>query len=160
TWPFRAGGVKASAGNTTARRATRAASTTARREARTMARPSEGDLGRHLRLGGRLEVDAWPEGVPRHPVDDLPADLEQHRVVVPRRRVVLVPGALDAVLRPFELDLEIVEAPVGLEIRVLLLHDHQAAQRPLELVLGLLEGGHLRRIAEVLAGELDLRGLG
>jgi hypothetical protein len=52
-----------------------------------------------------------------------------------------------------------MEGLVALEIGVLLLHDHQARERALEVVLRLLEGSHLGRVAQVIRRQLDARGL-
>ena len=78
------------------------------------------------------------------------------RVVVLHRLDVAVARDGDAVLGAFELRLQILEEPVGLELRIVLADRHQARQRTRKLALRLLDFRDRGRVVELVGADRDL----
>src|SRR5690606_27793527 len=101
----------------------------------------------------RTEVDPWrlldllqvvdgevrPRPVTEHLGGEVLRELPDEGVVVLHRADVALSFDGDAVLGAFELRLQLQEVLVGLGLRVVLGHQQQAADRALQLPLGLLE---------------------
>src|SRR4029079_16627490 len=110
-------------------------------------------LRRRLATRRRLEVGLLPEAAQgRH---EAAREEPEPRIVLAHRLVEAPPLNGDAVLRALELALQRQEVLVGLQLGVALDGDEQAAQRPAQLALGLLELLERRRVIEQLRRDLD-----
>ncbi len=121
---------------------------------------AEVHLGRHrdgfLVLHGEAGLDLHAH----HHGGEVAGELAHQVVVVLHGFDVAHAGHGDAVLRAFELGLQIAEHAIGLELRIVFGHRDQARQRAGHLRLRLLELGKGGRIVDGFGRGLDLADLG